>query len=121
VPESMEGRGVGSELVRQALDHVRERGVTIKPVCPFTAAYLERHPEEADVVHPDYRWMVEKNTFGYRAARVRVSDAVPGRPGVRRPIARRALRTPGGASSVRGSIAVARAAARGYLGRDRNR
>jgi len=59
VPESMEGRGVGSELVRQALAHVRERGVTIKPVCPFTAAYLKRHSEEADVVHPDYRWMVQ--------------------------------------------------------------
>lgn len=58
VPESMKGRGVGSELVRQALAHVRESGVTIKPVCEFTAAYIKRHSEEADVVHPDFRWMV---------------------------------------------------------------
>ncbi len=59
VPESMKGRGVGSELVRQALAHVRELGVAIEPVCPFTVAYIERHPEEADVVHPDYRWKVQ--------------------------------------------------------------
>lgn len=58
VPESMKGQGVGSELVRQALAHVRELGMTIKPVCPFTAGYIKRHPEVADLVHPDYRGMV---------------------------------------------------------------
>lgn len=60
VPKSMEGRGVGSELVRQALAHVRELGATIEPVCPFTAAYIKRHPEETNVVHPDFRWMVRE-------------------------------------------------------------
>lgn len=59
VPESMKGRGVGSELVRQALAHVRDLGVIIKPICPFTAAYIKRHSEEADLVHPDFRWMVQ--------------------------------------------------------------
>lgn len=59
VPKSMEGKGVGSELVRQALDHVRELGVTIRPVCPFTAAYIRRHPGELDLVHPDFRDQVE--------------------------------------------------------------
>lgn len=60
VPKTMEGRGVGSELVRQALAHVRELGATIKPVCPFTAAYIKRHPEEMDVVHPDFRSLVQE-------------------------------------------------------------
>lgn len=64
VPKSMEGRGIGSELVRQALAHVRELGATIKPVCPFTAAYIKRHSEEADVVHPDFRWMVNEQSPG---------------------------------------------------------
>lgn len=59
VPKSMEGRGIGSQLVRQALAHVRKLGATIKPVCPFTAAYIKRHPEEADLVHPDFRQMVQ--------------------------------------------------------------
>lgn len=58
VPKSMEGRGVGSELVRQALAHVRELGAKIRPICPFTAAYIRRHPEEADLVHPDFRSLV---------------------------------------------------------------
>jgi predicted GNAT family acetyltransferase len=60
VPKSMEGRGIGSELVRQALAHVRKLGAKIKPVCPFTAAYVKRHPEEADLVHPDFRKMVRE-------------------------------------------------------------
>lgn len=59
VPKSMEGRGIGSELVRQALAHVRELGVTIKPICPFTAAYIKRHPEEMDLVAPQFRQMVQ--------------------------------------------------------------
>lgn len=59
VPKSMEGRGVGSELVHQALRHIRELGVMIRPVCPFTAAYIRRHPEELDLVHPDFRDQVE--------------------------------------------------------------
>jgi hypothetical protein len=50
VPESLEGRGVGSELVRAALADARERDLTVVPVCPFVASYLERHPEEAATV-----------------------------------------------------------------------
>jgi predicted GNAT family acetyltransferase len=45
-----EGKGVGSTLVRWALDDVRRRGLQIVPRCPFVAAYLERHPEYADLV-----------------------------------------------------------------------
>lgn len=62
VPKSMEGRGVGSELVRRALDHVRQLGATIKPVCPFTASYIRRHPEEVELVHPDFRHMVQDSS-----------------------------------------------------------
>jgi predicted GNAT family acetyltransferase len=60
VPKSLEGQGIGSELVRQALRYVRELGVTIRPVCPFTAAYIRRHPDELDLVHPDFRDQIER-------------------------------------------------------------
>lgn len=33
----------------------RERGLRVIPVCPFFVAWLSKHPDEADIVHPDYR------------------------------------------------------------------
>jgi predicted GNAT family acetyltransferase len=50
-----EGEGVGSVLVRRALEEMRERGSTVIPTCPFTAAFVERHREYADVVDPSLR------------------------------------------------------------------
>lgn len=50
-----EGRGLGGLLVSTALDDVRSRGLTIRPLCPFVRGYLERHPEYADLVDPGYR------------------------------------------------------------------
>jgi uncharacterized protein len=45
-----EGEGVGSDLARFALDDARARGVSIVPVCPFIAGWMERHPEYQDLV-----------------------------------------------------------------------
>ena len=45
-----EGKGVGSELVRGALDDLRARGLKVRPLCPFVAAYIRRHPEYNDLV-----------------------------------------------------------------------
>ena len=50
VPEAFEGRGVGSRLARAALDHARAEGLRVHVFCPFVRAWLERHPEYADVV-----------------------------------------------------------------------
>jgi predicted GNAT family acetyltransferase len=45
-----EGQGLGSVLARAALADVRASGRRAVAVCPFIAAYLKRHPEEADIV-----------------------------------------------------------------------
>jgi hypothetical protein len=50
VPEALEGRGVGSALVRGALDDVRERGLKAVPNCSFVRGWIERHPEAQDLV-----------------------------------------------------------------------
>jgi len=55
VPEEMEGQGVGSTLVRFALDDARERGLKVIPMCPFVAAFIRRHREYTDLVHPQQR------------------------------------------------------------------
>ena len=50
VPEALSGQGVGSKLVRGALDAVRAEGLTVVPRCEFVAAYIERHPEYRDLL-----------------------------------------------------------------------
>ena len=42
--------GLGSTLVRSALDDVRSQGGTIVPRCPFVRGWIERHPDYADLV-----------------------------------------------------------------------
>jgi predicted GNAT family acetyltransferase len=55
VPEFHEGKGVGSALIRFALAAARQRGLKVIPICPFFAAYIEKHPEEHDLLDPAYR------------------------------------------------------------------
>jgi predicted GNAT family acetyltransferase len=42
--------GLGSRLVRGALDDVRGRGLQVVPLCPFVRRWIERHPDYADLV-----------------------------------------------------------------------
>jgi len=50
VPAALNGRGIGSALVRGLLDIARAQGLTVKPLCPFVAGYIAKHPEYADLV-----------------------------------------------------------------------
>ncbi|RZF65674.1 N-acetyltransferase [Sphingomonas populi] len=50
VPEAIEGRGVGSRLIRAALDSARDRKLKVIPQCPFVAEYIKRHPEYRDLL-----------------------------------------------------------------------
>ena len=47
VPKALEGRGIGSALIRGVLESARSQGLNVNPVCPFAKAYIERHPESA--------------------------------------------------------------------------
>jgi predicted GNAT family acetyltransferase len=55
VPPALEGRGVGSALVRYALDAARAQGWRVVPECPFVRAYRRRHPDDLAFVPPDAR------------------------------------------------------------------
>lgn len=46
VPKELEGRGIGSALVKGALALAKADGLQIRARCPFVKAYLQRHPEE---------------------------------------------------------------------------
>ncbi len=47
-PPRLRGQGVASELIRNALEFARARGLKVRGECSFVADYLRRHPEGAD-------------------------------------------------------------------------
>ena len=55
IADGHEGEGLGGVLVREALERIRASGKTVIPTCPFTAAYIGRHPEFVDLVAPQLR------------------------------------------------------------------
>ena len=55
VPEAHEGKGIGTTLIRFALDAARERGLKVIPICPFFAAYMQKHAEVQDLLDPAWR------------------------------------------------------------------
>ena len=52
VPPELEGEGIGSALVRAAVEYARGQGLRVMPVCPFARVWLERHPEYKSDVAP---------------------------------------------------------------------
>lgn len=44
------GRGVGKQLLMQAVDFARERGVKILPLCPFAKSVFEKDASIEDVL-----------------------------------------------------------------------
>ena len=49
VPKELEGRGIGSTLIRGVLDAARKEGLKVNPLCPFAKSYIGKHPEYADL------------------------------------------------------------------------
>jgi predicted GNAT family acetyltransferase len=54
VPEAHEGKGIGTMLIRFALDAARERGLKVIPICPFFAAYMQKNADTHDLL--DSAW-----------------------------------------------------------------
>ena len=50
IDEAYEGKGLGSVLVRHALDAARERELNVLPLCPFVRSWIERHPDYLPLV-----------------------------------------------------------------------
>lgn len=54
VDPALEGKGVGSSLVRQVLEYTEQHDQKIVPLCPFVATYIKRHPDWQRVVSTEY-------------------------------------------------------------------
>lgn len=50
VSPASQGSGVGTRLVKDAVDYARGSGRKLKATCPFARAVLVKHPEWQDVV-----------------------------------------------------------------------
>jgi predicted GNAT family acetyltransferase len=50
VPPELQGRGIGSILVKGALAIVCAEGLKVVPECAFVRTYIEKHPEEQDLL-----------------------------------------------------------------------
>ncbi len=50
VPEALGGKGIGSRLVKAGLDYARANQLKVVPLCSFTYAYIQKHPEYQDLL-----------------------------------------------------------------------
>jgi uncharacterized protein len=50
VPVALWGQGIGSRLVRGALEAARAQGLKVVARCSFVSSYLGKHPEFNDLV-----------------------------------------------------------------------
>lgn len=50
VPPALNGKGIGSRLVRGLLDLARAEGAKVRPLCPFVRSYIDKNPEYADLL-----------------------------------------------------------------------
>ena len=55
VPPAHEGKGIGTALIKAALESARSRGLKVIPTCPFFASYMKRHAEVQDLLDDHYR------------------------------------------------------------------
>lgn len=51
VPEEFRGKGVAAALVREGLEEARRQRWKVVPGCSYVAAFIEHHPEFADLVN----------------------------------------------------------------------
>ncbi len=54
VHPDLEGKGIGSALVKGVLEYIEQNNQQIVPLCPFVAAYIRRHPEWQRIVSKAY-------------------------------------------------------------------
>ena len=50
VPCPLEGRGIGSLLVKTGLEYAKENNLKVQTLCWFVDGYLQRHGEYRDLI-----------------------------------------------------------------------
>lgn len=50
VPRELEGRGIAAALTRYMLEYAKNNAIKIRPLCPYTSAYIRKHPEYEELI-----------------------------------------------------------------------
>ena len=50
VPPELGGKGIGSKLIKGALDQVRAEGLKVIAQCPFVKGWIDKHADYADLL-----------------------------------------------------------------------
>lgn len=50
VPPDIKGKGVGTQLVKETLDAIKEQKRSVKPSCPFIAHFIKENSEYKSLV-----------------------------------------------------------------------
>jgi predicted GNAT family acetyltransferase len=50
VPPELGGKGIGSKLIKGALNLVRAEGLKVIALCPFVKGYIDKHSDYADLL-----------------------------------------------------------------------
>lgn len=50
VPVALEGKVIGSQLIKKALEDIKTQGLRLVPLCPFVAGYIQKNPEWRSIV-----------------------------------------------------------------------
>ena len=50
VDPAFKGKGVGGSLARGVLDDIREKNLSVIPLCPFIKGWIDKHPDYRDLV-----------------------------------------------------------------------
>ena len=52
VDQSLQGQGIGQQLIVYAVEYARKNNLKIIPICPYAIKQFEKHPEYHDVLGP---------------------------------------------------------------------
>jgi predicted GNAT family acetyltransferase len=55
VPPDLEGRGIASRIVQDALAYAESHGLEVEPWCSFARSYMRRHPESQRLLPEGFR------------------------------------------------------------------
>jgi predicted GNAT family acetyltransferase len=55
IDDEHQGQGLAAKLIAAALDAARKADLQVRPYCPYVRTYLQRHPDQVDLVAPDER------------------------------------------------------------------
>ena len=50
VPQPLERRGLAACMTRAAFAFARSQNLQVEPLCPYTASFMRKHPEYADLL-----------------------------------------------------------------------